>query len=31
MVKRIDQDCNRFRQIVRGRIRKDLRKYVAQG
>ncbi|MHC4861855.1 MAG: DUF444 family protein [Planctomycetota bacterium] len=31
MVKRIDQDSNRFRQIVRGRIRKNLRKYISHG
>ena len=27
----IQQDLNRFREIVRGRIRKDLRKFVGQG
>ena len=28
---KIDQDQNRFRQIVRGKIRQNLRKYVTQG
>ena len=28
---RIDQDHNRFRQIVRGKIRKELRRYMANG
>lgn len=28
---KIEQDYNRFKQIVRGKIRKDLRKYVSQG
>lgn len=28
---KIDQDHGRFRQIVRGRIRKNLRKYISQG
>ncbi len=28
---RIDQDHARFKQIVRGRIRKNLRKYISQG
>ncbi|MFK7985143.1 MAG: DUF444 family protein [Sandaracinaceae bacterium] len=28
---RIDQDHGRFKQIVRGRIRKNLRKYISQG
>ncbi|MCG8555897.1 MAG: DUF444 family protein [Proteobacteria bacterium] len=28
---RIDQDHSRFRQIVRGRIRQNLRKYISQG
>ncbi len=27
----IEQDLNRFKQIVRGKIRKDLRKYMSQG
>jgi sporulation protein YhbH len=31
MVKRIDQDANRFRQIVRGRIRENLRRYITHG
>lgn len=29
--KKIERDVNRFRQIVRGRIRKDLRKYMSSG
>ena len=29
MVRKIEQDSNRFRQIVRGAIRKDLRKYIS--
>src|SRR5690606_20852191 len=28
---KIDRDHSRFRQIVRGRIRKNLRKYITQG
>ncbi len=28
---KIDRDHSRFRQIVRGRIRKNLRKYISQG
>ena len=28
---KIDQDHSRFRQIVRGKIRQNLRKYVSQG
>ena len=28
---RIDQDHSRFKQIVRGRIRKNLRQYISQG
>mgnify|MGYP001240233500 CR=1 FL=1 len=28
---KIDQDHSRFRQIVRGRIRENLRKYISQG
>ncbi|MHC4794752.1 MAG: DUF444 family protein [Planctomycetota bacterium] len=28
---RVEQDLNRFRQIVRGRIRKNLRKYMSEG
>ena len=31
MVKRIDKDHTRFRQIVRGIIKKNLKKYVSQG
>jgi uncharacterized protein len=31
MILRIDQDHNRFRQIVRGRIKQDLRKYISSG
>ena len=28
---RIDTDHNRFRQIVRGKIKRNLRKYMSQG
>ena len=28
---RIDQDSNRFRQIVRGQVRRNLRKYISNG
>jgi len=31
MVNRIDRDYSRFRQIVKGVIRKDLRKYMSRG
>jgi uncharacterized sporulation protein YeaH/YhbH (DUF444 family) len=31
MVHRIEKDHQRFRQIVRGRIRRDLRRYIAEG
>lgn len=31
MVGRIDKDHQRFREIVRGRIKQDLRKYVSKG
>jgi hypothetical protein len=31
MILRIDQDHHRFRQIVRGRIKKELRKYISSG
>ncbi len=31
MVKRIDRDVSRFRQIVRGRVKKDLKKYITRG
>jgi hypothetical protein len=27
----VERDLNRFRQIVRGKIKKDLRKYMSQG
>ena len=30
-IKRAERDLNRFRQIVRGKIKKDLRKYMSQG
>ncbi len=30
-MQRIEQDLNRFRQIVRGQIKKNLRKYMSQG
>ena len=30
-MQRIDRDLNRFRQIVRGKIKKNLRKYMSQG
>src|SRR5579859_5098832 len=29
--RRVERDLNRFRKIVRGRIKKDLRKYMSQG
>ncbi len=29
--RRVERDLNRFRDIVRGRIKKDLRKYMSQG
>ena len=28
---RIDQDHRRFREIVRGKIKQNLRKYISQG
>ena len=28
---RIDQDAGRFRQIVRGKVRENLRKYMSNG
>ena len=28
---RIDQDHRRFREIVRGKIKQNLRKYITQG
>jgi len=31
MILRIEQDHNRFKQIVRGRIKKDLKKYISSG
>ena len=31
MIRRVERDLNRFRQIVRGKIKKDLRKYMSQG
>jgi uncharacterized sporulation protein YeaH/YhbH (DUF444 family) len=31
MINKIEQDHQRFRQIVRGRIRKDLRKFLGRG
>ena len=31
MVNKIEQDHQRFRQIVRGRIRKDLRRFLSRG
>ncbi len=31
MVLNIEQDYLRFRQIVRGRIKSDLKKYISQG
>ncbi|MGH7132387.1 MAG: DUF444 family protein [Phycisphaerales bacterium] len=31
MVSKIEQDHSRFRQIVKGRLRKDLRKFIARG
>jgi len=31
MVRRIEQDHQRFRHIVRGRIKRDLRKYISKG
>ena len=30
-MRRVERDLNRFRQIVRGKIKKDLRKYMSQG
>ncbi len=30
-MRRVDQDVNRFRRIVKGRIRENLRKYVSHG
>jgi len=31
MVKRIDRDQARFRQIIRGKVKKNLRKYITRG
>lgn len=31
MVNKIEQDHQRFRQIIRGKLRKDLRKFIARG
>ena len=31
MAHRVERDLSRFRQIVRGKIKKDLRKYMSQG
>ncbi len=31
MVRKIDHDANRFKQIVRGKIKSDLRKYITHG
>ncbi len=31
MVRKIERDANRFKQIVRGRIKSDLRKYISHG
>lgn len=31
MITKIERDLSRFRQIVKGRIRKELRKYMSQG
>jgi hypothetical protein len=31
MVSKIEQDHQRFRQIVRGKIRKDLRRFISRG
>jgi uncharacterized protein len=31
MVMKIEQDYNRFKQIVRGRIRRELRKFISKG
>lgn len=31
MVKRIDKDLSRFRQIIRGKVKKDLKKYITRG
>ncbi len=31
MVRKIERDANRFKQIVRGKIKEDLRKYISHG
>src|SRR5262245_30428457 len=31
MVSKIEQDHQRFRQIVRGKLRRDLRRFIAKG
>ena len=31
MAARIEQDHQRFRQIIRGKIRKDLRRFISRG
>jgi len=31
MILRIEQDHNRFQQIIRGRIKKELKKYISSG
>ena len=31
MVLRIERDHNRFKEIIRGRIKQDLRKYITRG
>ena len=31
MAKKIDKDHARFRQIIRGKVKKNLRKYITQG
>ena len=31
MVQKIERDVNRFKQIIRGNIRQDLRRYMSHG
>ena len=31
MILRIEQDHHRFKQIIRGKIKQDLRKYISRG
>ena len=31
MVRKIERDASRFKQIVRGKIKSDLRKYITHG